>query len=61
MEIRISGGVAAVRDGDTRETLIARADAALYAAKSAGRNCVFGHNGEEAKRVAAEEVHAASV
>jgi diguanylate cyclase (GGDEF)-like protein len=58
MEITVSGGVASAEDGDTQETLIARADVALYAAKSAGRNCVFCHTGEAAEAVAAEEVPA---
>jgi len=41
-----SGGVASALDGDTPESLLARVDAALYNAKSAGRNCVFRHTGE---------------
>jgi len=36
----ISLGLAKCRDGDTPETLLARADAALYEAKEAGRNQV---------------------
>ena len=46
MAITISGGVTAAREGDTQESLIARADAALYGAKSAGRNRVFWSTGE---------------
>jgi len=38
--------VASALDGDTPESLLARVDAALYNAKSAGRNCVFRHTGE---------------
>ena len=38
-----------VLDGDSHESMIARADAALYAAKSAGRNCIFRHTGNEAE------------
>lgn len=36
--VKISAGLAAYRDGDTAETIIARADAGLYRAKSQGRN-----------------------
>jgi len=38
--VRASVGVSTARHGDTVETLLARADAALYAAKDAGRDCV---------------------
>ncbi len=43
MPVTVSGGITVAAVGDTRETLIARADRALYDAKSAGRNCVFRH------------------
>jgi diguanylate cyclase (GGDEF)-like protein len=40
--ITISAGVAMVADtGETTDTVIARTDAALYAAKRGGRNCVW--------------------
>ena len=61
LEITVSGGVASVGEGDTQETLIARADAALYAAKSAGRNCVFSHDGEETGLVTPEEAPAVTL
>jgi predicted signal transduction protein with EAL and GGDEF domain len=32
-------------DGDDAHSVLARADSALYAAKAAGRNRVFHHNG----------------
>jgi diguanylate cyclase (GGDEF)-like protein len=57
LPVTISGGVATALDGDTTETLVARADAALYRAKSAGRNCIFRHTGEQIESV----VEAASV
>ena len=38
--LTLSGGIAQRQDGDTLESLIARADAALYRAKSGGRNCI---------------------
>ena len=43
--VTISGGVAEAIDDDDSRTVIARADSALYSAKSAGRNCVFKHTG----------------
>jgi diguanylate cyclase len=39
--ISLSVGVAAVKEGDTAESLIARADRALYRAKETGRNRVY--------------------
>jgi diguanylate cyclase (GGDEF)-like protein len=39
--ITVSAGIAAWEPGDTAEALLARADAALYAAKNAGRNRVI--------------------
>lgn len=40
MKVTMSLGVAQAREGDDVDTLINRADAALYAAKHAGRDCV---------------------
>jgi diguanylate cyclase (GGDEF)-like protein len=51
MQLCISGGAATVRDGDTPQYLLARADAALYGAKAAGRNRFFIHNGTDIETV----------
>src|SRR5262245_35395684 len=45
--LTISAGVAMVADGDDCKVFLTRADTALYAAKAAGRNCVYCHNGED--------------
>lgn len=42
--ITMSIGVSTWRPGDTAQSLVERADQALYAAKGAGRNCVFLEN-----------------
>ena len=54
MPLTVSGGVAEALDGDTADSMIARADSALYSAKAAGRNCIFSHSGEGAEVVTAE-------
>ncbi len=43
--ITISGGLATIQPNERVEKLIERADEALYAAKAAGRNCAFAHDG----------------
>jgi diguanylate cyclase len=43
--VTVSGGLAAIASNERVEALIQRADSALYAAKEAGRNCTFLHNG----------------
>jgi PleD family two-component response regulator len=45
--LTISGGVAAALDGDNAQSLLSRADAALYSAKSGGRNRIYRHTGVE--------------
>ena len=54
LSITVSGGVTAVQEGDSQEKLVARADAALYSAKSAGRNQVFVHTGDDMEPARAE-------
>ncbi len=41
LRVTISAGVAEMKEEDTLQSLLARADAALYRAKNAGRNCVI--------------------
>jgi diguanylate cyclase len=45
LPLTVSGGISVAADGDNPQTLLARADAALYSAKAAGRNRLFRHNG----------------
>ena len=40
MQVTISAGVATLKPGETPDTILARADSALYAAKAQGRNLV---------------------
>ncbi len=51
LPLTVSGGVTAVLDGDTSETFLARAEAALCTAKSSGRNCVYRHDGEKIESI----------
>ena len=46
--LTVSAGVAVVAEGDDAKIFLTRADSALYAAKAAGRNAVYCHNGEDA-------------
>jgi diguanylate cyclase (GGDEF)-like protein len=43
--LTISGGVAMALDGDNPQSLLSRADEALYAGKAAGRNRIYRHTG----------------
>jgi diguanylate cyclase len=54
MQITLSCGVAESLDGDTQDSLLVRADQALYEAKASGRNAVFRHNGDCTERVESE-------
>lgn len=49
--ITASSGLAAIRPGETVESLLRRADAALYAAKHDGRDCTYLHTGTECRRL----------
>lgn len=51
LPLTVSGGVTTVLDGDTADSLLSRADAALYRAKSAGRNCIFRHDGRQIESI----------
>jgi diguanylate cyclase (GGDEF)-like protein len=56
MAITVSGGVTEARDEDTQESLIARADIGLYAAKSGGRNLLYHSAGNHTEAVSSEAV-----
>lgn len=44
LRVTMSVGVTAAQNDDSQQSLVQRADAALYAAKNAGRNCTFTHH-----------------
>lgn len=45
MKVTLSGGIAEANQTDTPQTILSRADSALYSAKANGRNCLFYHTG----------------
>jgi diguanylate cyclase len=47
LEVTISIGAAQAAGEETQETIVQRADAALYASKEAGRNCGHWHDGQK--------------
>ncbi|MHB8969229.1 MAG: GGDEF domain-containing protein [Pirellulaceae bacterium] len=51
LEVTVSVGVAEVLSTEDVESLVHRADLAMYAAKHAGRNCVYWHDGTNSHRV----------
>ncbi len=52
LQVTVSGGIATAEPNETPERLLERADAALYHAKSAGRNRISFHNGVEVEAIA---------
>jgi diguanylate cyclase (GGDEF)-like protein len=54
LPISISCGLATVADGDTAQTILSRADSALYSAVSAGNNRVFQHTGRSINLVTSQ-------
>jgi diguanylate cyclase (GGDEF)-like protein len=54
LQITLSMGLALAREGDTKDKLVDRADDALYAAKQAGRDCAYYHDGEQCIAVPTE-------
>lgn len=64
LPLTVSAGVAQAGEGDNPQTLLARADAALYGAKAAGRNRIYRHTGltvEYAGELTQEDTDAISV
>lgn len=51
LRVTVSMGLATTRPDEDRNALIKRADEALYAAKAAGRNCSFLHNGNDCRAI----------
>ena len=56
-----SGGLASIITHEACETLIGRADEALYAAKGNGRDCVFWHDGVGIGPIGESLVHAGAL
>lgn len=56
LSLTISGGVAVAAEGDNAQSLLSRADAALYSAKAGGRNCIFRHTGVEIEPARVERI-----
>lgn len=54
LPLTISSGISAASKGDSPQTLLSRADSALYSAKAAGRNRVYKHDGTDIEAVTDE-------
>jgi diguanylate cyclase (GGDEF)-like protein len=50
LHVSASGGLAELREGDDEQSWIQRAEAALEAARSNNRNCLFWHDGNQPQR-----------
>ena len=59
--ITISGGVTTALDGDNTQSLLSRADAALYSGKAAGRNRVYCHTGADIEPIEPQTSEAATL
>lgn len=57
LQTTISCGVAEARDGEEVAFLLRRADEALYASKSGGRNCAHWHDGRRSIRITPPVAH----
>lgn len=58
--LTLSAGVATVAEKDDVKVFLTRADSALYAAKAAGRNTVYCHNGQDTYPAASQDLLATS-
>jgi diguanylate cyclase len=54
IQVTASVGLSTARDHDSTTTIVKRADDALYASKSGGRNCGHAHNGAACVRILEE-------
>lgn len=55
MRVTVSGGVAMAFDSEEAESLLKRADEALYHAKSAGRNRIYRHTGDHIEPISTQQ------
>jgi diguanylate cyclase len=53
LHVTVSLGLAEILSNETANDMLKRADSAMYAAKEAGRNCVYLHDGKDFRRVVA--------